>query len=433
MSPEMVIAITIGGFILLLALGVEVAIALSAICIIGFVFIINQPITQFGWCAFTILNSFVLTAVPFFIFMGMMLANTGVVSSLFEAAEKWLGGLPGGLACATIGAEALFGAMSGSSIAAAATFGTIALPEMERKGYSPKLALGSTVVGGTLAVLIPPSIILVIYGGWWQVSVVRLFAAALIPGIMLAVLMLLSVVVRVKLNPALAPKSPAFTWKERILAIRDLLPWVGVIGAVLGSIFGGIMTTTESAALGAGLSVVVAAAYRKLTYASLKESVLTTVKICGMLGLIIVAADAFNFVVNKGGVADVFRVLFEQLELNKYEAIVLIYIMYFILGMFIEDVSMLLITMPFIMPVVHHFGFNLLWFGVVYVITAEVALVTPPFGLNLFALKGVAPKYELTEIAASAVYFLIPLVIALALLTIWPQIALWLPMKMFTY
>lgn len=432
MSIEIMAVILLGGLFLLLALGIEIAIAMGIMASIGFFFMVNQSQDQIGWSSFQQLNSFTLTAIPLFIFMGTMFANTGVVRSLFDGADKLIGGLPGGLAVATTGACAVFGAMSGSSIAATATFGAIAFPEMERKGYHHRLALGSIVVGGSLAVLIPPSIILIVYGGLENLSVVRLFAAAMIPGIILALLLILTIVIRAKLNPALAPKPAKFTWRERLSAIKDLLPWLGIIGLVLGVIFGGIMTPTEAAAMGAFLGIVVALGYRQLTWTALKKSALTTVKVTAMIGFLIAAATLLSFVFVAGGLTETFASLVTQMPFGRWGALMLIYVIYIILGMFLDNISMLLLTLSFVMPVIYHFNFNPIWFGVIYVVLVEIALVTPPFGLNLFALKGVIPKYDIMEIALSALPFYPTLLIMLALLTAFPEIALWLPGIMYS-
>ncbi len=429
MSIEMMSLFLLGGLLLLLVLGVEIAIAMGVVASLGLLLIINQSQDQIAWSAFRALNSFVMTAVPLFIFMGAMFANTGVVRSLFDGADKLIGGLPGGLAVATTGACALFGAMSGSGIAATATFGTICFPEMERKGYNHRLALGSIVVGGSLAVLIPPSVIMLVYGGMENVSIVRLFAGGIIPGIILTSLIILNIVIRVKLNPSLAPRTETkFTLREKLVAIRGLLPWVGIIVLVLGVIFGGIMTPTEAAALGAFLGIVVSLAYRRLTWLALKKSVVTTVKVTAMVGFLMAAATVLSFVFQSGGITEAATELLAPF--NKWMALMIIYLIYLILGMFIDNISMLLLTLPFVMPIIDIFGFSRVWFGVVYVVMVEISTVTPPFGLNLFALKGVVPKYSIMEIAYSALAFYPSLFITLALVTVFPELVLWLPTMM---
>jgi tripartite ATP-independent transporter DctM subunit len=394
---------------------------------VGFIFFVSQPQIQIPWTAWQTLDSFTLLAMPFFIFMGTMFANTGVIRSLFEGADKWIGGLPGGLASSVIGASAIFGAMSGSSIASAATFSTIAYPEMERRGYSPKLSFGSIAVGGTLSVLIPPSIILIIYGAWEDQSVARLFAAAMIPGIILAGLLILTVVVMVTFNPGMAPKSPRVTWKERLSSVKNILPWIGIIILVLGVIFGGIMTPTEASALGAFLGILVALGYRQMSYKALKDSFLTAIRVTAMVGFVLFAARLLSFVFQAAGLTEAFSSFMLNLPFGKYGTLAIICVMYLILGMFLDAASMMLLTMPFVMPIILSFGFSPIWWGVTYVILAEIGLVTPPFGLNLFTIHGVLPKYSILTIAAGALPFLIPMVIMIGTLIVLPDLALWLP------
>lgn len=427
MSVELIALVIIGGFVLLLCLGVEIAVAMGVMASLGFVFFVNKPQVEIAWTAWTTLNSFTLLSMTFFIFMGAIFANTGVVKTLFSAADKWLGWLPGGLVSSVLGACAVFGAMSGSSVAAAATFSTITFPEMEKRGYDPKLALGAIAIGGTLSVLIPPSIILIVYGSWENQSVARLFAAAMIPGVIATLLLILTVMVMVALNRKLAPKPVPTTWSERIIAVRDILPWLLLISLILGSIFGGIMTPTEASALGGILSVVMALAYRKLTFKAFKDSFLAAVKVSAMIGFIMVAARLLSFVLQASGLTETFASFTMNLPLGKYGMFTLICIMYLILGCFLDSMSMMLLTLPFVMPVLASFNFSPIWWGVVYVILAEIGMVTPPFGLNLFTIQSVLPKYPLMTIARGSLPFIIPMLLVIVLVTIWPQLALWLP------
>ncbi len=431
MSLGLMSLILIGGLILLLAIGMEIAIAIGIMATLGLVLFVDQPLSQFAFSAFGIMNSFILTAIPLFIFMGTILANTGVIRGLFSGADKWLGNLPGGVACSVIGANAIFGAMSGSSLAATATFGKIAYPDMEKLGYNPRLALGSIVVGGTLSVLIPPSFVLIVYGGWQDVSVPRLFAGGLIPGIILALLLMLTVMVLVKLNPGLAPKPPKFTWGERLSAIKGVLPFVAVIVLVLGVIFGGIMTPTESAAMGAFLSIVLAVGYRKMSFTALKESMWTSIKITARIAFLLFTARVLGQVFQYIGLTGVFQSFMLELPLGKYGIFAIICIMYLILGMFLDTLSILVLTLPFVGPLISGLGFSPVWFGIVFVVLAEIGLVTPPFGLNLFVLQGAVPKHDVMTIALGALPFLIPLLLMIVILTVFPELVLWLPGIMF--
>ncbi|MDP2931010.1 MAG: TRAP transporter large permease subunit, partial [Chloroflexota bacterium] len=292
--------ILLGGLLVLLAMGTEIYVAMGVMGAIGLIFFVGQPLRQFSYTAFEVMNSFILTCMPLFIFMGVIFSSTGIIERLFTGANKIVAGLPGGIACSVLAANGIFGAISGSSVAAAATFGKIAFPEMEKLGYDPKLALGSLAIGGTLSVLIPPSLIFVVYGSWQQVSVARLFAAGLIPGILLTIMLMLTVVVMVVLRPGLAPRHPQVSFVNRIKAILDIVPFLAVIVAVLGAIFAGIMTPTEASAIGAILSVLLAVGYRKMTYKALKVSMWDAVKINCMIAFVIfnarVLAQVFNYI-----------------------------------------------------------------------------------------------------------------------------------------
>ena len=427
MGLEVMSIILIGGLLLLLAIGVEIAVAMGVMATIGLVFFVQEPLGQFTFSAFGIMNSFVLTAMPLFIFMGTILAYTGVVRRLFSGANKLIDNFAGGITSSVIVANAIFGAMSGSSLAATATFGQIAYPDMEKLGYNPKLSLGAIAAAGTLSVLIPPSFVLIVYGGWLDVSVPRLFAGGLIPGIMLALLLILTVMVLVKIRPSLAPASPSFTWREKLSAVKDVAPFVVLIIIVLGVIFVGIMTPTESAAMGVFLSVVLALAYRRMSFAAFKESMKTSLKITAMVAFLLFTARVLGQVFQYVGLTDGFSALMLQLPFGKYGIFAIICVLYIILGMFFDTLSMLVLTIPFVGPLLFNLGFSPLWFGIVFVVLAEIGLITPPFGLNLFVLQGAVPKYDVVTIALGALPFLIPMLIAVVLLTVFPELVLWLP------
>jgi tripartite ATP-independent transporter DctM subunit len=419
--------ILLGGLTLLLALGIEIGPAMGIVAGLGLILFVHQPLDYFARCAFDTMNSFTFTAIPLFVFMGTIYAHTGIVKDLFRGAEKILGNIPGSLASSMIVANAIFGAISGSSLAAAATFGKICFPEMEKAGYDPKMSLGAIAISGTLSVLIPPSLIMIIYGGWQDVSVARLFAGGIIPGIILTAFFILTVTVLVTLNPKLAPKTEGSSFKEKIQATLKLLPFMIVIFLVLGTIFGGIMTPTEAASLGAFLSIVLSLIYRQMSWRALQESMLTAVNISAMIAFVLFTARMLGQVFQYIGLTEAFSSFMSGLPLGKYTIFALICFMYLILGCFFDAISMLVLTLPFVGPLIKNLGFDFIWFGVTYVVIAEIGLVTPPFGLNLFVLKGVVPKYEITYIFAGTIPFLIPAGILIVLLTIFPELVLWLP------
>jgi len=245
MSLELISAIMIGLLLLLIFIRLEIAFSLGVTAVLGLLLFVKQPLIQIAWSSWSTCNSFTLTAVPLFVFMGSMFANTGVAKSLFKAGDKLIGHVPGGLVISVIGASAVFAATSGSSIASAATFGAIGFPEMEKRGYDPKFALGAIAAGGTLGILIPPSINLIVYGGWENVSVARLFAGGLIPGVILAGLFVVLAIIRVLLKPELAPRTAGVSWGQRKFALFQVLPALGTGGIVLGVIFLGIMLVNK--------------------------------------------------------------------------------------------------------------------------------------------------------------------------------------------
>jgi len=427
MSLGLMSLLLLGGLVLLLAFGLEIFVAMGIMASIGLFFFVGQPLQQFAFSSWDLVNSFTLTAVPLFIFMGAIFANTGVIRNLFIGADRLLGNLPGGVACSVLGANAIFGAISGSSVAAAATFGKIAYPQMEELGYSPKLSLGSIAVGGTLSVLIPPSVILVVYGGWQELSVAKLFAGAMLPGIVLATLLMLTVVMQVIFKPGLAPKAAKVTMKERISSVLNMLPFLVIIFIVLGVIFAGIMTPTESAAMGAFLSLILALAYRRITFDAFKESMWTAVKISAMIFFVMFTARVLGQVFQYIGLTNAFSEIMLQLPFGKYGIFIIICVMYLIMGMFFDSFSMMVLTLPFVSPLITELGFSLIWFGVVFVILAEVGLVTPPFGLNLFVLHGVVPQHDIMTIVRGTLPFLLPMLLMVGILMALPQLVLWLP------
>ena len=431
MSPELVSALLMGGLLVLLALGVEIAVAMAVAACVGLVFAVDKPLVQMAWTAWESLNSFTLLAMPLFIFMGAVFSGSGAVNLLFAALDKWLGWLPGGLASVVVAANGVFGAISGSSVAAAATFSMIAYPEMEKRGYDPKLSIGAIAVGGTLSVLVPPSLILIVYGSWENVSVARLFAAALIPGMVLMLLLMATVIVMVKLKPELAPRSQPASWAERVGAIKDMIPWLVVIVIVMGSIFGGLMTPTEASALGGILALGIAWYYNTLSYAMVRNSLLSAVKVTAMIAFIIFAARLLSFVLQDLGATARVSSAVLDMGFGKYWTMLAIVILYLILGMFFDSMAMMLLTLSFVMPVIMKLGYDPVWWGVTFVLLAEIGLVTPPFGLNLFTIHGVLPKFSVMFIARSSLPFLAVMILMVWILIFFPGLAMWLPQRLY--
>jgi C4-dicarboxylate transporter, DctM subunit len=417
----------IGLLFILLLIGLEIAWSVGIVALIGLIWYVNQPINQIAYTMWASLNSFTLTAMPLFILMGTILGNTGVNERLFSAIDKWVGHLPGGLACSVVFGNAVFAAMSGSTIAATATFGKVAYPVMEQRRYDPRLALGSIASSSVLAPLIPPSILLIIYGAWQGVSIVDLLAAGVIPGLTLTGLYILTVFCMVKIKPSLAPAPMHYTWANRLEGLKEIWPFAALIAGVLGSIFGGYMTATETAALGAALSMLLTIYFRTLTFSLLKKSLLETVKVTSFSLFIMAMASLISHVFNSAGVIPMIKEYVIGLPIGKNGILVLFFAMYIVMGCFFDSWSMLFLTFPFVMPILTGLGVNPIWWGVVYVMAGEQSTITPPFGLSLFVLHSVVPQHPIGTIVRGSLPFMVAIYINVFLMFLFPGLALWLP------
>jgi len=428
MSGDIIIAIgLIAGLFFLLMIGLEIAWSVGVIALVGLTFLVDQPVDQIAYAMWDSLDSFALTAMPLFILMGSILGNTGVSDRLFNAIDKWVGHISGGLVISVICGNAVFAAMSGSAMAAAATFGKISFPPMKSRGYSPSFALGSIAASSILAPLIPPSILLIIYGVWQGVSIVDLLAGGVVPGVMLTGLFVLTAYVSVKIRPGLAPSPAKYIWAERGQAFIDILPFAGFIFGVLGAIFGGFMTPTEAGALGALLSILLTLLYRRLTFKILQQSLLDTVRVTSFSLFIMAMATLLSHVFNSAGLIPMLKDYILGFEFSRYTILVLFSVMYLIMGCFFDSWSMLFLTFPFVMPIIIGVGIDPIWWGVIYVIIGEQSTITPPFGLVLFVMKSVVPEYPMGTVVKGALPYLIPIYINVILLTLFPQLVLWLP------
>jgi tripartite ATP-independent transporter DctM subunit len=377
--------------------------------------------------AWDLSNSFILTAVPLFIFMGEVFDKTGISRRLFWAVDRWLSFLPGGIACTVIGACSIFAAISGSSVAAAATMGTIAIPSMRERKYNMNLTFGVIAAGGTLGILIPPSVIMIIYGAFQGLSVGRLFAAGVVPGIILASLFLLSVILGVKFRPQWAPKPESYTWRQRLSSLRDFVPSFLLIFIILGGVFAGVMTPTEAAAVGCVAALSLGLIYKQLNWKILGTSIEGAVRVMAMIMLVVVCAKALAFLMNYLQAGEMLSGFILGAGLGKYGTLALIFLMYIILGMFFEGVSMMVLTLPFVMPIITGLGLSPYWFNVPLVLMVEASLITPPVGLNLYVLQGIAPEYDVLDVAKGALPFLLPIILVVSLVSVFPDLALWLP------
>jgi tripartite ATP-independent transporter DctM subunit len=377
-------------------------------------------------------KEFVLVAVPMFILLGEIMLRAGIARRMYGAVIQWLSWLPGGLMHANIGSCAIFAASSGSSVATAATVGTVAYPEMRKHGYNERLFLGSIAAGGTLGILIPPSINLIIYGLITDSSVPELYLAGIIPGLILSTLFMIIIVIACWMRPKWDGDRIPTSWRERIRTLPDLIPPVMLFTVVVGSIYAGIATPTEAASVGVVFALILAAWTRTLSIKMLKESFEGTMRTTGMIMLIILAAVFLNFVLGFIGVTQALLQTVTDLGLTPMQTMIMLVIFYLILGMFMETLSMLLTTVPIVFPIVMHMGFDPVWFGILVTVLMEAALITPPIGVNLYVVQGIRTRGgEFNDVAYGALPFVLMMIALVALLLAFPDIALWLPTQVY--
>ena len=372
-------------------------------------------------------TDFLLVAIPMFILLGEILLRSGIAAAMYEGIVKWLGWLPGGLMHANTGSCALFAATSGSSVATAATIGTVAIPQIEKRGYNERLLLGTIAAGGTLGILIPPSINLILYGLLTDTSVPELYLAGFLPGFLLAALFMVTVVVLCIARPGWGGERVRASWGERIAALPSLLPPIGIFLVVVGSIYAGLATPTEAAALGVVAALILAAANGTLTLAMLRAAIEGTMRTTSMIMLIILAAVFLNFVLSIIGLTQALADFVTGLGLTPMQTMLMLIAVLVVVGCFMETLSMLLTTAPLITPIVVALGFDPVWFGILLMVLLETALITPPIGINLYVVQGVRERGELTDVMVGALPFVITMFAMIGFLLIFPEIALWLP------
>lgn len=426
MEPLLVVIALVG----MIGLGMPIFLSLGVAGMIGLYMARGSmafffaPTSIFGQ-----LNMFELIALPLFILMGSLLGATPVGSSLFQAAVRWLNWLRGSLAISSVGASAMFGAVSGVSLAGVAAVGSIAVPQMLDRGYSRSLAAGSVVSAGALAMLIPPSVPFIIYGAVSSVSVADLFIGGIVPGIALALALSLFIYIRVGLNPSEAPTATQrFTWKERFQSLGNIWHAGLLVLAVLGSIYTGFATPSEAAGIGAmGAFLIATLIFRSLTWKKLLEILATTARISGAILLIIGCAKIFGDYLNMVRVPQMLTDMLTTSGLPTWAILLLVMVLLVLLGMLVDAVSLIVVTTPVLLPLIESLGYDPLWFGIVLVLNLEIAVVTPPVGLNLYALRGVCPQLSVEEIIRSALPFVIVQFLVLMLFVLFPSLSLWLP------
>ncbi len=421
------VALSLLGFLIALSLPVGAVLVVLALILSQFysAFPLWRAIGETSWNAAT---DTVIVCVPMFILMGELLLRSGIADGLYKAMVRWLSWVPGGIMHANVGAATLFAATSGSSAATAATIGTVALPEMKRYGYDPRLFLGSIAAGGTLGILIPPSINLVVYGVLTQTSIPKLYLAGFLPGFLLSVLFMATILVGCLIFPKLDGERTRFNLREAIGVLPGLVPPVLLFLIVVGTIYAGIATPTEASSLGVVAAMILAAVRGRLTWDVITAACEGTVRTTSMIMLIFVAAFFLNFVIATTGLTRVLNDVIVHLGWTPLETMLAIIVFYLILGCFMETMAMMITTIPVIAPLVVSMGYDPIWFGIVIVVLVEAAMITPPVGVNLYIVHGIRKDSgNLNDVIIGASPFVIAMCVLLGLLIAFPDIALMLP------
>lgn len=427
----------VGFFIMLgmMFLGLHVATAMFLSAALGaLVYLGPAQILVFGTTLWAVMNDFILTAIPLFILLGELLLRSGVTHRMYEGLSDWLAYLPGGLLHSNIGASAMFASVSGSSVATAATIGTVALPELEKRQYNERLALGSIAAGATLGILIPPSVNMIIYGALTKTSIGKLFIGGIIPGLILVVLFMAAILIMCVVRPSLAGKESRENQpplREKLYRLRFLLPPLGIFLVVMGSIYFGWATPSEAAAIGVLLSAGLAASYGNLRIKVLHEAFVSTVRTSALILFIIIAAFFLNFIVGVLGIPQALTGFVASVGASPQVTVWLLVIFYLVLGCFLETLSMMVGTIPVVFPIIMYLGLDPVWFGIFLVLMMEMALITPPVGMNLYVVHGVRGHGAVTDVFYGITPFILVMFLMVAVVILFPGMVTWLPNLMF--
>ncbi|WP_046867468.1 TRAP transporter large permease [Microvirga massiliensis] len=419
---------SLGLLLLFLGLSLPVAAALMLLAmVLGQLYTALPLHLAMGEIVWAASSNFILVSVPLFILLGEILLRSGMADRLYQSMSQWLSWLPGGLMHANIGACMAFAATSGSSVATAATIGTVATPLIKRYGYGERLFLGSIAAGGTLGILIPPSINLIIYGWLTNTSVPQLYLAGFLPGIALGLIFIATILICCLLRPALGGESVHATWGERLTGLVGVVPPLIIFLVVIGSIYAGWATPTESAALGVMIALALAAFNRRLTMQMLFEALDGTMRTTGMIMLIVAAAWFLNFVLSAIGLVNALNAFITGLGLSPTGTLAAVVLFYLVLGCFMEPLPMMIVTVPVITPVIVSAGYDPIWFGIMVVLLCETAMITPPVGVNLFVVQGVRGRGSINDVIMGVLPFIISLFLMIVLIIAVPGLVMLLP------
>ena len=417
--------------LLLLASGTPIAFCLGFLATIGIiVFLDLGTLYQIAEVAADSCTNLFMLTLPLFVLMAEVVSFSGVGDDLHTAAHDWLSWLPGGLAISSIATCTGFAAISGSSPATAATVGLVSIPEMIKRGYNRKLAVGSIAAGGTLGILIPPSITMIIVGIITEMSIGKLFIAGIVPGLILSLIMCIATVIAVKVKPHLAPRIEGVSWKKRFSSLKRVWPFLILAASILGTIYAGIATPTESASIGATLAIVIALFYRRLTMKALHRALTQTVGVTAMIMFLIIGGTVLAFLFSSLTIPHHVTELIVSLGASRWVIMIIINFILVVLGCILDPMGVMVISLPIIFPIITQLGFDPVWFGVIVTINVEIGMITPPVGLNLFVLKAAVPDIHMRDIIGGSLPYVILLMLGLALIMVFPSLATWLPGRM---
>lgn len=425
MSAPIIGYLVIAGMLVLIALRAPVALAMALAGFVGFALIVafEPAMSILDAGPFETLSNYSFSPIPMFILMGVFASKARMSAELFGGARTLFGGWRGGMALAAVSSCGVFSAISGSSLATAASMSRVALPEMKKNGYADSLATGSLAAGGTLGIMIPPSIALLLYALITEQSVGDMFIAGLIPGLLGMVLYCLAIAVVVALKPDLAQPGQSTTIREKIVGLKGLVPFGGIFAFIIGGIYGGFFTPTEAAAVGAAGTFVVAL-FRGMSFKQFGEAIEETLMLSAMIFFMIIGAEIFGYFLSVSRISFSLVEMVQGLNLGPYAVLLFILALYLLLGCVMDSIAMLLLTVPVVYPLVEVAGFDPVWFGIVTVIAVEMGLITPPVGMNVFVIKSVAPEVPIKEIFRGVFPFVLSDVVRLALLILFPVLAL---------
>lgn len=430
-DPVLTTTLLFAGMALFLGLGVPIAIALGGLSI-GMIYLFWSPmaLSMVPIKAFSTASSFEYVAIPLFIFMAAMLQRARIADDLYDTMQKFFGGLRGGLAVGTIVICTLFAAMAGISGAATISMGMIAIPSMLARGYGKDITLGAIAAGGSLGILIPPSVTMIVYGIIANTSIGKLYAGGLLPGLVIAALFCAYLIIRGRLQPEISGGRDLqrYGWPEKLRSLKGLALPLLLIVAVMGSILGGVASVSEASAVGAGGAILCAAILRRLTWTTLREASQETLLLSCMIFWIIIGATAMSTFYTAMGASRLIEGLVLGLEINRWVILIAMLSILFVMGMLLDTVGIIMITVPIFVPIILKLGFDPVWFGILFIIMMEIGFLTPPFGYNLFYLRGVSPPHvRMTDIYRSVVPFIGLMLIGVALCMVFPRIVLFMP------